>query len=373
LKYVIDFAVTQGLVARPARPVSVKEFLRARRSYSREDSGTVNVMRWSGGNGSENTLRQVASLLIGRLGECAVEADPGALQTFREEMSTVREALTPDLPPENVLVLAGSATEILETYNRQITRTLGKRNDDSQAIVRMFLDCLVTIAGANAECVQSLRGMGKELENGIGFKGLQTLKAQLDICLSSLLETIEREKNGSKAVIEKLQTEIESFRKPAVRLPVGRVDGARGPFLQKDCIAAIREAIARGTRHYAVVMVVNRFQPICARFGREAGDWMLSQYMEYIETQLNASDRMFRWIGPAIVAILERPQALDQVRALVRRMLDNPLQATYTSDGRSVLIPLSAAWSVIKVASTLEATEQQIEAFVATHGSRDFV
>jgi len=330
-------------------------------------------MRWSGGNGSENTLRQVASLLIEKLGECAVEDDPGALETFREEMRAVRAALTPALPPENVLVLAGSATEVLQTYNRQITRGLGKQNSAYQMVIRTFLDCLVTIAGADVECIQSLGGIGKELEGAIGFKDLQALKAQLDSCLSLVLESIEREKNGAKAVLEKLQTEIESFRKPAARLPQGRVDGARGSFLQKDCVAAIREAIDRGTRHYAVVMVVNRFQPISARFGREAGDWMLSQFREYVETRLSASDRMFRWIGPAIVAILERPQALDQVRALVRRMLDNPLQATYTSDGRSVLIPLSAAWSVIKVASTLEATEQQIEAFVATHGSRDFV
>jgi GGDEF domain-containing protein len=332
-------------------------------------------MRWStlSGNGTENTLRQVAALLLAKIGESVVQDDPGALNTFRGEMSAVCKALTPDLPPENLLVLAGSATEVLETYNRQITRTLGRQNKAYQAIIRMFQDSLVKIAGANTECVQSLNSIGKDLERGIGFKDLLSLKAQLDNCLSGLVKAAEHEKNTSKALIEKLQIEIESFHKPAPKLPQGKVDAAGGPLVQKDCVAAIKDAIDRGTRHYAVVMVVNRVQPISARFGREAGDWMLARFKEYVETELTPSDRLFRWIGPAMVAILERPQPLDQVRGLIRRMLDSPLQKTYDSGGRSVLITLSAAWSVITLASTPEATEQQIETFIGAHGCRDFV
>lgn len=94
-------------------------------------------MRWSGGNGTESTLRQVAVLLLEKLGECAVEDDPAALESFREDMSAVCDALTPDLPPENVLVLAGSATEVLETYNKKITQALGTQNKAYQTIIGM--------------------------------------------------------------------------------------------------------------------------------------------------------------------------------------------------------------------------------------------
>jgi hypothetical protein len=133
-------------------------------------------MLWSN-HDNENTLRQVVELLIEKLGQCAVEADPGELETFREEMSAVSGALPPDLPPKNLLVIAGSAAEVLEKYNRQITKTIGKQNDSYKTIIRMFHDSLVKIAGTNAECVQSLDNMSEELKGDAAFKDLQSLHA----------------------------------------------------------------------------------------------------------------------------------------------------------------------------------------------------
>src|ERR1035438_8247088 len=104
---------------------------------------------------------------------------------------------------------------------------------------------------------------------------------------------------------------------------------------QNDCVAAIQDAIAKGTRHYAVVMVVSRIQTINARFGRAAGDRMVSRFKEYIETQLGASDRLFRWVGPAVVVIMERAQAPNQVNLHVKRMLDTPIQESFELGTRS--------------------------------------
>jgi GGDEF domain-containing protein len=283
----------------------------------------------------------------------------------------VRRALTPDLPAENLLILAGSTAETLEAYNRQITRSIVKRDGTYQAIIRMFQDGLTRIAGENTECAQTLRRMNEEWESGAGFRNPPSLKLQLSGCLDGILEAFEREKAASKALIEKLQIQVESLRPPTQPAARPQVDRTTGLLHRKDCVGAIREAIERGTRHYAVVMVVNRFQPISARLGREAGNWMLARIGQFILSQLQASDQLFHWSGPAMVAILERQQSFDQVRALVRRMLDNPLQETWASGGRSVLIPLSAVWSVIMINSTAEATENRIQSFAAIHGCPD--
>jgi GGDEF domain-containing protein len=150
-------------------------------------------------------------------------------------------------------------------------------------------------------------------------------------------------------------------------------DPATGAQGQQDCLAALQEAIDRGTRHYVLVTIVNRVQPINARFGRNAGDRMLLRFKEYLENQLTSSDQLFRWTGPAMVALLERQEEFSHVRSLVRRMLDVPIEETYELSGRSVLIPISAAWSMFVLSSTKEATEKQIHAFIASQGCRDFL
>ena len=331
----------------------------------------INLKRFMNGNEREGAALQVAALLVEKLGDCAVEADKQELEIFRREMKAVHDAMTPDVPPENLLILAGSATQSLEAYNRRITSTISSRGHEFQTIIRMLQDSLLIIAGENIQSVQSLGELGEELDRGAGFTDLHSLKLHLGTCLSGLRDEIERGKTASKATVEGLQIQIEAFRKLAETIPGRKVDTAAGVLHQEDCLAAIRNAIEKGTRHYAVVMAVNRIQPINARFGRAAGDRILARFKEYIEAQLGASDQLFRWTGPAVVVIMERPQSVDQVRLLVKRMFDTPIQESLELGARSVLIPISAAWSVFVLNSTPDFVEKQIEAFIAGQSSPD--
>ena len=328
----------------------------------------ISIKRYLKGNDRENVALQVAALLIEKLGEHAVEGDTQELENFRREMSAVHIAMVQDPPPEDLLILAGSATQALATYNRRITITIGRQGGELLTIIRILQDGLAKIAGEHVQSVQSLNRIGEELERGSGYKDLGSLKLHLGTCLAGLREEIEREKTASKAMVEGLQIQIETER--ADKTPERKVDPATRLLRQNDCVAAIQDAIAKGTRHYAVVMVVSRIQTINARFGRAAGDRMVSRFKEYIETQLGASDRLFRWTGPAVVVIMERPQAPNQVNLHVKRMLDTPIKESFELGTRSVLIPISAGWTVIQLTSTPDAVEKQIEAFVASQGNR---
>jgi GGDEF domain-containing protein len=333
----------------------------------------ISIKRYLNRNDVEDTSRQVVALLIEKLGKCAVEGDPQELDDFRREIRARLDMLTPDLPSEDLLILAGSVTQSLETYNARISKTINRQGSDFQTIVKMLQDSLVKIAGENVESVQSLGRIGEQLERSAGFKDLQSLKVHLGSCLSDLREAIEREKAASKALVEKLRIEIERVREPAARSRVQEVDATTGLPHKMDCMEAIREAIARGTRHYVAVMVVNRVQPVNARFGMEAGDRMLARFKEHIEGQILESDKLFRWRGPAIIAILERPETLDSVRLMVSRMNKATINESLSLSGRSVLIPISAAWSVFQLSSTPEAIAKEIETFIASQGCRDLL
>jgi GGDEF domain-containing protein len=333
----------------------------------------LGMKRYLRNSGNENTLWESFAPIIEKLGQSAVECDPQELASLRTEIGAIHEALTPDLPDENALVLAKSAVQALEVYNKRITRTVSKQTSEFQAIVKMLQLGLLAIAGEKSDSFQALTKIGEEMDCGTGFKDLQSLRLRLSQCLSGLRTEIEREKSASNAVIEKLQIEIERVHASGGESRHRSVDLPTGLRCQEDCIAAIEGAIDKGTRHYAAVMVVNRVQPVNARFGRDAGDWMLSRFKHHVETRLLTSgDRLFRWTGPAMVAILERPQPIDHVRALVKRALETLIDETYEVAGRSILIPISAAWSVFMITPAPDASEKQIQAFIAGQHCRDF-
>jgi GGDEF domain-containing protein len=329
----------------------------------------------SGGNGisrTEEGLREVVALLVRKLGESAVEADRQELDDFRREIASVHEALTPNLALEKMLIFTGAVNQSHETYNKRITRTIGNHNNDFQGVLKLLQDHLAALAGANSDSVERLGEIGKQMETSTGFKALQDLKLHLAQCLSGLRDEIEREKTASKALIEKLQIDVEGFRGPGGSPSEGGADPATGLPRQGECLTAIQTAIDKGTRHYAAVVVVSRVQPINARFGRAAGDQMLRKFKETVETNMVAPDRLFRWTGPAMVAILERPQPIANVRLMVKRMMEVRAEETFLVGGRSVMVPISASWAIFALEATVAASEKNIQAFIASQGCRDF-
>lgn len=325
-------------------------------------------------NASESDIRRAVALLVERLGRSAVDDDPRESAAFRRDIQSISDALTPELPHDNVLTLAECAAQTLETHNRQVAGRIGRQHRDFQEIVRTIYSSLLKIAGESSESVRALERIDRELERGSGFMDLPSLKLHLETCLTGVREQIEREKAAAKSTIEKLQMVIEGLRDSAGGRPDRKsAAGASAGRDQNACVTAIDEAIRKGTRHFVVVMVVNRIQPINARFGREAGDWMLERFRKHVESQILESDRLFRWTGPAMVALIERPKALDEVRGMAKRMLDTPIDETYEVGERSILIPISAAWSIFMLTPEAGAAEKQIQTFIASQYCRDFV
>ena len=332
----------------------------------------VSLKRYLSGNDTELKLRQTIADLVGKIGSSAVEANPLELHTFRDDISRFHSAVSCDLPTENIATLVESATEALERYNLRITRTIARQSGEFQAIIKMLQNSLVSIAGEHTEAVQGLTRLGDDLRRGAGFRDLETLKIHLAQCLSGLCDEIEREKNASKGLIEQLRIEIENAR------AANPVDSSRnfervpGTGDQQACVAALERAFTKGTRHYALVMVVNRVQPVTARFGKDAVNRMVVRFREFVRTQLDPSDGLFRWNGATVVAVLERQHSFDQIRVLVKRMLASSIEETYEFAGRSVLLPISAGWSVVTLTPEPTAAIKQIERFVAGQGCRDF-
>jgi len=314
------------------------------------------------------------ALVLRRLGDIAVDWDRDETENFRDEMDTITGGLAPDLPQKEQLVVAEAAMLAVENHNRKVVQMVEKQYGDFQAIIKLLQDTIVRIAGPNVDSAQSLQRVLEGLDaGGAGFKDLPALRQHLLTLLAGLRREIERDQAANKALIERLQIEVESKAIPADRVARNRVASDTGLQGQPECLEAVRDVIAKGSRHYALVMVVNRVEPIAARFGKEAGERMLGQFQEYVESQFEKTDLLFRWSGPVFVAIMERPQTFDQVRTFVKRMFEAPINETIDVNGRSVFVPISAAWSVFMICATPETTEKQIQKFVAAQGCRDYV
>ena len=129
---------------------------------------------------------------------------------------------------------------------------------------------------------------------------------------------------------------------------------------------AFNEAIEHDSPAFAALFVVGRVASINARFGYAVGDRVLNIYLEELRKQLSAADRIFRWSGPAFVALLNRPGRLEQVRDQLRFIVPAKLEKTIQLPNRTALLPVSATWTVFQVAAPLEELLTQLDNFLSS-------
>ena len=114
-------------------------------------------------------------------------------------------------------------------------------------------------------------------------------------------------------------------------------------FAAETCIG---DRFGEGRGLFAAIFTLQRLPAINARFGYSVGDRMLLLESQFLAKQF-PNDQLFRWIGPSLLVLLERPSSAEAVRSEVGRIGAGSFQVNVDLQSRSVLIPVSTRWQLI--------------------------
>jgi GGDEF domain-containing protein len=334
----------------------------------------VSIKRHLDQNETEATFRRVIALLLNGISTHAVQEDRSEYEAFQSTMQRIQEAAGADLAPDALLVVAGSAVQALEDYSQRTTRLIRKQGVELQNIISMLTRTVISIGSGSERSVGRLQEIGHQLASAVELEDVQQLKVKLGGCLDNVKEEWERQKAENSDIVTSLQKEIAQSLERAG--PLGQaqdIDKVTGLSGHDTAESTFQDLVKKPGKRYIVTAVVNRMQPINARFGHEVGDQVLRTFKDFFLKQIRPEDRLFRWSGPALIGVLERSESLEAVRTEVRRMLDKPIDnKMFVVGGRQVLIPVSAAWSVFMLIPPATIASKQIQSFIASQGTHDY-
>jgi len=318
-------------------------------------------------------LRRVISLLLDGIATRAVQGDRAEYESFQRNMQRIQETAGAEGPHDELLVAAGSAIQALDEYSQRTTRVIRKQGEELQNIISMLTRTVISIHAGSDRSAQRLQEIGHQLESTVDLEDVQQLKARLGDCLDNVREECLRQKTETGNVETSLRREIAASQARAGAMAQGYdIDPITGLLMQDAAKQAFQEVAGKPGKLYVVTAVVSRMQPINARFGHAVGDQVLRTFKEFFEKELNPCDRVFRWTGPALVALLERAESIENVRTELRRMLAKPIDnRMFDVGGREVLIPVSASWSVFMLIPPGINVSTQIQTFIASQGDCD--
>ena len=322
---------------------------------------------------TESTYRRMIGLFLQGIRLHAVEGDRGDYDGFREDIDKIEKSLLPETAMSELLLLVGGALRAMEDYNQRTSKFVRRQNSELQHMVSMLTETVITIGDSSQNSVNKLQDIEKGMERVREVEDIQVLKLRLGECLEAVRSEASRQKRDGQNALQTLRKELEESQERigAFHLPPD-LDLATGLRGKVEAEKAIEAALAAPAGKFLVIAVCSRVQAVNARFGYAVGDGVLSAFADHFKKGLLASDSLYRWQGPALVAVIELATRIDRVRTEIRQFADQKLEKTMEVGQRTVLIPITASWTVFPISPPRDILLKQVEAFAAAQAPRDY-
>jgi GGDEF domain-containing protein len=319
------------------------------------------------GADEEGMFRRVISLLLQGISLHAVEGDRADYDRFRNDFDRIQAPLGKETSGQELLVAAGAANQALADYGQRTTRFIRQQGAVLHNMISMLTQTMVSIGAGSESSAEHLQAIEKELAHAVVIEDVQSLKLRLAECLKNLREEVVRQKIQAQAQARQIQQHVEHARDcvqdpPDVDCEIDSTTGLRTRLAAKT---AFHAALQTSGRKYVVAAVVNRIQSVNRRFGYPVGDQLLKKFSDLFGATLAKSDRLFRWRGPALVALLEREESIHAVEAEIRRISSKRIEGVLEV-GEGTLLPVSASWLVLALDSSAADMGRAIEKFIAS-------
>jgi GGDEF domain-containing protein len=326
---------------------------------------------------------QVAAALLGMVRQVlkglelhAVRGEAADYEKYRADLRRIQEEMGEQPSASEVQVAAGAAVEAMEEYHNRTSRFIRVQCAELQTMVGMLTKTMTTLASGSENSVTRLQTIEKQLHKASLIEDFQAARQRLAECLDNLRGEVVRQKEESQRTVAKIRTELKSSQERTSSSAIAAGEGRRDPATRlpgrQEAEAALIKLAKEGRHAHAAIFVVERLELINARFGFAAGDQVLSFLSEHLTQSLSSADRLFRWSGPALLALLERDGTPREVREEVARITAQRLEKTVNLSGRSVLLPVGANSAVFPVADyrPVQLLFLQFDNFVQGGGGR---
>lgn len=328
--------------------ISIQKYLRQRLQHGSQ-------------SGSGSDFGDAIRLLIEGIQCCAVEGAPEDVAEFQESTEKVLAALDSSAPPEEVLTVAAGAMEAMQLYHRRMVEFLRRPDADLQERVKSLTAAVTAVGGASSDSIDRLQQIKGRILASLNLKEIRDLRQLLSECLDGVMVEAERRRDETDRAAEMLNR--------TRKRPAGDNSGGEPPREGlTDSLpgrAPAEEAIAQACQDedpaFVVVIVLNQLGNASRTFGPAFSDLMVQRYTAFVRQRLAPADRLYRWSGAAVVALVRRKKSLEAVRL----ELAHPLtQRVVTRAPESeVLVPISARWTVLPLMASPKLLFRKLDSF----------
>lgn len=304
--------------------------------------------------------KDVTLLLLGALADEALQCPQTEPESFRKHVRDAIEVLQNAEESSQILMNAGGVIQAITHHSKRAQKEIDALLTDARDTAQMFLNHLDQLHhGAEAQPI--LARLRTKVEEALGEGQLGAARDAVLASLDELAQQAAHKRSESLDLTEKLQDRITVLEQGSIAKPIpappATVDATTGLPKRSEAEAALHRAldsvVESGPKFYAAAFYLHRMSLTNARFGEAIGNQVLLFCSQHLATTvLRANDSLFRWSGPAFVAILERPESESAVSGEIQRLISTPFSRFFETSSRSVYLPVKVTAEVVPLVET---------------------
>ena len=284
----------------------------------------------------------------------AVRWSPDDYSRFHEEMEELLAALKDQPTASNMLLAGGNAVRSIEQYQSDVQRSVDGCYQELHEIIGVLLSAVLSRQPGQDDAAGELRRMERTIRKTHSVHELREVKQRLETTLARLPQ-LSASPAGARS----------SSTASAAPLPAESLDPLTGLPNRAAAEKALLGLEPGPENAFLVVVYVQRMAHFNARLGDKLGNELLFLTTQRIASALlRPDDQMFRWRGPAFLALLRRPDTLVAMKREVKRVMATRFQFDLRG-GAMLVTPALVAESFAAEPGAGTALIQSIEEFIS--------
>lgn len=264
---------------------------------------------------------------------------------YQESVRNLRMALAPGVSGDEADRVGREACAVMEEYGRSTREWNRRQAGEIQNMVSMLNQTVVVLSSGSQRSITRLQRVEKQLERASQIEDLVAMKAHFAECLAYVREESARERDEVARTVLMMEQQVKDARD---EMAVER-SGVPGRAEAEQAIAAaILEA---PERNWVVVLELDRYRAVQARFGAAAAEHLLSHFGGELGRRLPSPKRLFRWNPGSVVVLIESGKRHAELEQQVRDALRTlPLETNLELGSRVAVLTQSHQWQVVWLA-----------------------
>jgi GGDEF domain-containing protein len=323
------------------------------------------------GVASPSAIRAI-SLLIQGMGLHSLDQNKEDYDYLRSELTYLEQGLGEKTNEPELLIAVGQVLKTLETYNRRTAGRLRAQFAELQGIISTLSGAVGKMVSASDVSLGKLKGIQSEITGADQIEDLKRLKTHLSACLETIGQEVESHRYNSSSSLTALTAGLQEFESRVARVQTQvATDPVTGLPMRGEAETVLAKNAELSTKSVAVIFAIKRLKQVNIRFGYASGDGMLERLATYLGSAATPADGLYRWNGPALLAIFSRDFPFDRIRDDVRKLVTAIPEYEVRIGTRVAEVVMAVGWAIFPVTRPADKIVRQIDAFVASQLSED--